>query len=286
MSVPKCRFEVRYPSGVDQAGVTTIGRLRAVAVLLTLGLLSACSSSKPGPTQRAFFTPEPSAAVTLSYDTAAKLIGFHLQGNGLVPKAAYQLQLRRSTCLKPGSLVATSKTIASDAAGAVNERENADHPTSGIPKGTHIELRLLVRGSTFPESISSACTDVPARTPTTSLRLFPPPTLRAGGSYVATFKDARTLSLVINIVGAKPGKHEIRISRGSCEAQGPLDTSLGDLNIKAGGSATLTKVIHVTSSTGSLYVGVSFGPTRLVDAASPIDSQIILCGDLPSRPAK
>jgi hypothetical protein len=272
LRLPVTHVTLRYPAGVK----------RAAAILTTAALL-ACSH-KPGPTKKAFLTPEPSASITLGFDLQTKAIHLHFQGTGLLRTTAYTLQIRRGTCLRPSGLLASSTAVTSDAAGSVDATVKADRPfPSGIPKGIHVDLRIGTPDTA--QGVSSACTDVPARAPTKALSFFRPPTLRAGGSFTATFKDARTLSLQLKLVGVMPGEHDVGIYAGSCTSQGRIDTGLGDLTADAAGSASLTKVIHVKSKSGTLYIGVSSGPARLVGAASPIESQLILCGDLPGRPA-
>jgi hypothetical protein len=253
---------------------------------LALLVLVACSSHKPGPTKNAFLTPEPSASVTLSFDRATEAIHLHFDGNGLRPTAVYTLQMSANTCLKPGSLLAMAGSFTASATGVANADLKADRAfRSGIPKGIHVDLRT-VTGSTI-SSVPTACADVSSRKPTAPARFFQPPTLRAGGSFTATFKDARTLSLRINLVGVKQGEHAVRIYSGSCASQGAVDTSLGDMDVNAGGSASLARNIRLSSTSGSMYVGVSFGSSQQVSPGTdPVASHLILCGDLPSRPAR
>ena len=264
-----------------------IGR-RIGSFVVALAVLCACSH-KPGPTVTAYLISEPAASVTLSFDPTAKVMAIALQGNGFVPNTPYQLELRRGTCLRPGRFLIAFGTITTDATGASHTQVKATHPTSGIPRGIHVDLRILVArsGVLAPETVSTACTDVPRKGSTSPIRLFPPPTLRSGGSFTATFKDARTLSLKISLVGLQPNSvHALRVYRGTCAAQGALDTSIEDLSADDAGSASATKVVHVSSKRGPMYVAVSAESSDLVEAAGKaIDRQIILCGDLPSRPS-
>ena len=266
-----------------------MGRWRSPWTLaLVVVVLSGCSQ-KPGPTKTAFLTPEPDAAVTLSFDRGTETIGARFQGSGLAPGARYALELRAGTCLKPGSLMFTFGSITSSPTGTADQRVDATRSAPGIPRGIHIDLRLLAAAGSAAAPVLSACTDVPAMSPTRSLRFFPPPRLRAGGSFTATFKDARTLSIQVGLVGLRSGSvHAIGVYAGTCEAQGALDTPIADVEARADGSASASKVVHVSSTTGSMYVGIRSGASSASGAAqaNPIDTRLVLCGDLPARPKK
>ena len=254
---------------------------------IVLAVLTGCSGRKPGPTVRAFLTPEPAATVTLRFESATTTIAAHIEGVGFAARSEYELQIRRGSCLKPGRLLYAFSPMTSRDNGITDANVKAGQ-ASGIPRGIHLELHLMMGpGSTTAEPIESACADVPDRTPTKTLALFPPPKLRSGGSFTAFFKDARTLSLQMTLLGLQPDSvHAVQIYRGQCAAQGTVDTRVGDVSADAAGSAGLKDIVRLNADGGAMFVGVTSGPASRVDTtqAKPIDTQLILCGDLPSRP--
>jgi hypothetical protein len=262
---------------------------RPLAGLAFLVALCACSGSKPGPATTAFLTPEPSAALTLSYDAGTKTLSLAFEGSGLVPNGTYRPELRRGTCLRAGGTAVSFGTFTADSLGAAKATVKAERTTSGFPRGVNVDLDLLgTRSARAPASISG-CVDVPTRTPTTPLRLFPPPTMRTGGSFTASYRDARTLSLRVSLLGLKPGTvHAVRVYQGSCAGFGARVATFGELTADNAGSASSTKILRLPPASSSLYVAVSYGSARAVDAPSPnpVDAQVILCGNLPARPTK
>ena len=258
---------------------------RSVAALVTLmAALGACSS-KPNPSTTAFLITEPAATFSLTYDTTSKTIGLEFESTGLLPSAAYRPQLRRGTCLKPGRVVTSFGTITSDSLGTAKATLDGGRIASGIPRGVNVDLLLLAGRSTT----SSGCVDIPTATPTKTLRLFPPPTMRTGGSFTASYRDARTLSLRVALLGLKPGSvHAVRVYQGTCSSFGTRAAAFGNLTAGSDGSAAATKVLRLPAGSSNLYVAVSYGSSASIDTSTPnpVNVQLILCGNLPARPSK
>jgi len=271
---------------VDAQG-NRLPRSRVAMLVLTLVLLAGSPgcSSKPGISTKILFSNMPSAVVALSFNQTTHLIGLRFGAYGLVPGGVYQLQLHHGTCLTPTVRpLVTFDTASADSAGSASAevKANASSP-SGIPKGIYVDMHLLdAQGNS--EALSSACADIPTRSPTDALRLFAPPGRKAFGTVTARYRDRRTLELRFRLMGLAPGStHAMHVARGTCAAEGGIVHSLGDVVADSIGSASATKIVQLPAKSERFSVQIFAGPSALIGTSKPDpgDAQPILCADLP-----
>jgi len=218
----------------------------------------------------------PEGVVALGVDATLRLT-VHVEMDGLAPGGTSTLAVLAGSCLAPSATaLAGFATLTADGEGAVRTDVVSQRPVAGgIPHGAV----LLVQDSA---GAMLACVDLPSSNATAPLRLFAPPRFKPAGTATLSAGSAGSARLAVRFDAIDlrgGGAYTVAIRSGSCQAQGTLVRTIGQLHPGDSGTASLRVTLaQMTAPPASgWYVVVVDGDAAA--GAAPA-GQPVLCGDV------